>query len=163
MPDQLAPPILDQRFDLLKRQGIERRLAKDLTVSDILVGQLVVVGQHHDLVQDHLPTWWTIHLFCLKDRAIVRTDHIKVKVLIFGSFLHLMAWSLLLLLQVRKVFVSVSDPLMSVSLGLLSLDRFRCLHLVTRFNFNVIKLDQAAKPNWTMLQNWTTRVLQTGP
>ena len=83
--------------------------------------------------------------------------------LIFGSFLHLMAWSLLLLLQVRKVFVSVSDPLMSVSLGLLSLDRFRCLHLVTRFNFNVIKLDQPAKPNWTMLQNWTTRVLQTGP
>ena len=67
LPEQLAPPILDERLDLLKRQGIERGLAKDLTVSDILVGHLVVVGQHHDLVQDHLPTWWTIHLFCLKD------------------------------------------------------------------------------------------------
>ena len=109
LPEQLAPPILDERLDLLKRQGIERGLAKDLTVSDILVGQLVVVGQHHDLVQDHLPTWWTIHLFCLKDRAIVRTDHIQVKVLIFGSFLHQMAWSLLLLLQVTKVFFIVGD------------------------------------------------------
>ena len=109
MPDQLAPPILDQRFDLLKRQGIERRLAKVLTVSDILVGQLVVVGQHHDLVQDHLPTWWTIHLFCIKDRAIVRTDLILVKVLIFGSFLHQMAWSLLFLLMVTKVLLIVGD------------------------------------------------------
>ena len=50
LPEQLAPPILDERLDLLKRQGMERGLAKDLTVSDILVGQLVVVGQHHDLV-----------------------------------------------------------------------------------------------------------------
>ena len=110
-PKQLAPPVLDERLDLLKRQGIERRLTKDLTVSDVLVGQLIVVGEHHDLVQDHLPTWWTIHLFSLKDGATVRTSHILVVIFFYRSSLHLMVWSLLLLLKAIKLFVKVWDVL----------------------------------------------------
>ena len=59
----------------------------------------------------------------------------------FRSSLHLMAWSLLLLFQVSKLLFRVCDLLVPVSLGIPSLDRLQCLHLVSRFNYNVIKLD----------------------
>ena len=83
----------------------------------------LIFSQQHDLVQDHLPICWTIHLFSLVNRTTVGTNHLLVKMLVFRSSLHLMAWPLLLLLQVSKLLFRVGDLVVPVSLGIPSPDR----------------------------------------